>query len=243
MKTGFWPAEEIVARGYGAAAFYAGELDEDKFDEFKDGVHAQFDGPGPRPADAWGTLAAWAWGASRAMDYFETDGEIYHQRVGVVGHSRGGKASLWAGASDERFAMVVSNSSGCGGAMLSRRKIGNPADILNRKHPHWYCANYRQFDSREETMPFVQHMLLALAAPRLLYVASANEDLWADPRGEFLGALHAEPIYHFLGKKGLESQHMPAVGDPIHIGRIGYHIRKGRHDLTAYDWQQYFIER
>ncbi len=238
-KTGFWPAEEIVARGYGTAAFYTGDLDEDEFDEFKDGVHAQFDGPGPRPADAWGTLAAWAWGASRAMDYFETDDEIDHRRVGVVGHSRGGKTSLWAGANDERFAMVVSNSSGCGGAALSRRKIGNPVDILNRKHPHWFCANYRQYDSKEDTMPFDQHMLLALVAPRLLYVASSSDDLWADPRGEFLGALHAEPIYHLLGVKGLETEHMPAVGSPVQIGRIGYHIRKGGHDLTPYDWQRY----
>ncbi|MCZ6672614.1 MAG: prolyl oligopeptidase family serine peptidase, partial [Verrucomicrobia bacterium] len=188
-KSGLWPAEEMVGRGYVAAAFYAGDLDEDEFDEFKDGVHAQFDKPGPRPVDAWGTLAAWAWGASRAMDYFETVDEIDHRRVGVVGHSRGGKTSLWAGARDERFALVVSNSSGCGGAALSRRKIGNPVDILNRKHPHWYCENYRQYDSKEETMPFDQHMLLALVAPRLLYVASASDDLWADPRGEFLGAL------------------------------------------------------
>jgi acetyl esterase/lipase len=173
------------------------------------------------------------------MDYLETDDDIDHQRIGVVGHSRGGKASLWAGALDERFALVVSNSSGCGGAALSRRKIGNPVDILNRKNPHWYCENYKQFDSKEETMPFDQHMLLALAAPRLLYVASASEDLWADPRGEFLAAVNAEPAYHLLGVKGFETEHMPAVESPVHIGRIGYHIRGGEHDLKQYDWQRY----
>jgi hypothetical protein len=238
-KTGFWPAEDLVARGYTAITFCAGDLDDDEFDEFKDLIHAQFDGPGPRQPDAWGTLAAWAWGASRAMDYLETDDDIDHQRIGVVGHSRGGKASLWAGALDERFALVVSNSSGCGGAALSRRKIGNPVDILNRKNPHWYCENYKQFDSKEETMPFDQHMLLALAAPRLLYIASASEDLWADPRGEFLAAVNAEPAYHLLGVKGLETEHMPAVESPVHIGRIGYHIRGGEHDLKQYDWQRY----
>ena len=238
-KSGFWPAEELVARGYLAAAFFAGELDEDEFDDFDDGVHAQFDKPGPRPPDAWATLAAWAWGASRAMDFFETDDAIDHRRIGVVGHSRGGKTSLWAGAKDERFALVVSNSSGCGGAALSRRKIGNPVDILNMRNPHWYSENYTQYNSKEETMPFDQHMLLALVAPRLLYVASASEDLWADPRGEFLGALHAEPAYHLLGVKGLETEHMPAVESPVHIGRIGHHIRRGEHNLTEYDWQRY----
>lgn len=239
VKSGFWPAEEIVGRGYGIAAFYAGDLDEDSFDEFQDGVHAKFDKPGPRPDDAWGTLAAWAWGASRAMDYFESDNEIDHERVAVVGHSRGGKTSLWAGASDERFAMTVSNSSGCGGAALSRRKMGNPVEIMNRKHPHWYCENYKQYNEKEELMPFDQHMLLALVAPRLLYVASADQDIWADPRGEFLSCVHADPVYQLLGVKGLQTKNMPALNTPVHEGRIGYHIRTGRHNLTEYDWHRY----
>jgi hypothetical protein len=238
-KSGFWPAEEVVERGYGIAAFYAGELDEDNFDDYQDGVHAQFDAPGPRPDDAWGTLSAWAWGASRAMDYFETDEEIDHRRVAVVGHSRGGKTSLWAGARDERFAMAVSNSSGCGGAALSRRKYGNPVDIMNRRHPHWYCDNYKLYDNKEEMMPFDQHMLLALIAPRLLYVASAGDDLWADPRGEFLSCTHADPVYRLLGVKGLQAEEMPPLDSPIHTGRIGYHIRTGRHNLTEYDWLRY----
>lgn len=239
VKSGFWPAEEIVERGYGIAAFYAGDLDEDSFDEFQDGVHAQFDEPGPRPADVWGTLAAWAWGASRAMDYFVTDKEIDHERVAVVGHSRGGKAALWAGARDERFAMVVSSSSGCGGAALSRRKYGNPVDIMNTKHPHWYCDNYKQYNNNEDMMPFDQHMLLALIAPRLLYVSSAGEDLWADPRGEFLSCIHANPVYRLLGVKGLQAENMPPLDSPIHTGRIGYHIHTGRHDLTEYNWHRY----
>jgi len=239
VKSGFWPAEEIVERGYGIAAFYAGELDDDTFDEFQDGVHAQFDEPRVRAADAWGTLAAWAWAASRAMDYFVTDEEIRHERVAVVGHSRGGKAALWAGARDTRFAMVVSNSSGCGGAALSSRRFGETVQRINTSFPHWFCANYKQYNNNEDLMPLDQHMLLALIAPRLLYVASAGEDLWADPRGEFLSCTHANPAYRLLGVKGLQAEDMPPLDSPVHAGRIGYHIRTGRHNLTEYDWHRY----
>ena len=239
IKMPFWPAEEIVARGYGIAAFHNAEVDPDKYDEFKNGVHGLFDKPGERPADAWATLAAWAWGASRAMDYFETDDAVDHEHVAVVGHSRGGKTSLWAGAEDERFAMVVSNNSGCGGAALSKRCYGETVAQINRSFPHWFCTNFDKYNDDEAELPVDQHMLMALAAPRLLCVASSDEDLWADPRGEFLSAVGAGPVYQLFGLEGLGTTDMPALDRPVQKGRISYHVRTGGHGLTEYDWEQY----
>ena len=239
VKMPFWPAEEVVARGYGIAAFYNGDVDPDKHDEFKNGVHGLFDKPGERPADAWATIAAWAWGASRAMDYFESDESVDHKHVAVVGHSRGGKTALWTGAEDERFAMVVSNNSGCGGAALSRRCYGETVAQINRSFPHWFCDNFNKFSDNEQELPVDQHMLMALTAPRLLCVASADEDLWADPRGEFLATVAASPVYELFGLKGLATTEMPPLDQPVQKGCISYHVRSGGHGLTEYDWNQY----
>ncbi|NHN34791.1 alpha/beta hydrolase family protein [Paenibacillus agricola] len=237
VQSPFWPAEHIVSRGYAAAVFHVEDLDPDKHDGFKNGVHGIFDPPEvPRPKDAWGTLAAWAWGASRVMDYLETDPDIDDKSVALVGHSRGGKTALWCGAQDERFAMVVSNDSGCGGAAITRCKKGETINNINERFPHWFCENYKSFNGRENELPIDQHMLLSLIAPRLLYVASASEDTWADPDSEFLACTHAERVYNLLGLKGLETLDMPAPECPLHQGSIGYHLRTGKHDLTLFDW-------
>lgn len=238
-KSPFWPAEQMVARGYAAAAFFNGDVAPDKKEnQWTEGAHGIFDRK-PRTPDAWGTIAAWAWGASRVMDYLETDPLIDRKRVAVVGHSRGGKASLWAGATDERFALVVSNDSGSTGAKLARQPGGETVHRINTSFPHWFNENYKQYNNREEALPIDQHQLIALMAPRLVYVASASEDAHANPRGEFLAAQHASPVYALFKLPGLQGKTFPAPETAYHEGKIGYHLRPGTHNLVEYDWERF----
>lgn len=241
VKSPFWPAEEVIARGYGIAAFHNADVAPDRYDGFQDGIFGLLDGE-QRAADAWGTIAAWAWGASRCMDYFETDEDIANDQVAVIGHSRGGKTSLWAGAEDERFAIVCVNQSGCGGAALSRRQVPGKEMVarINKSFPHWFNETFKTYGGREDQLPVDQHMLVALIAPRAVAVGSAEEDLWADPRGEFLSVVHAAPAYRLFGKQALgDSPEMPPINQPLHGDGAHYHIREGRHNLTSFDWKLY----
>lgn len=235
-----FPVASMLGRGYGMATAYCGDFFPDRPDGRPQSVLAALGRPvnGELPKDEPGAIGAWAWGLSRILDWLVTLPEVDPNKVIVVGHSRLGKTALWAGACDQRFAMVVSNDSGCGGAALSRRNFGETLTVITERFPHWFCPMLAEYAGRELELPCDQHALLAMAAPRPLYVASAEEDRWADPRGEFLAAVAAGRAWKLYGLTGLGTEDMPMVNTPI--GQtIGYHIRNGKHDLLPYDWTQF----
>ena len=241
-----WQVEHLVDRGYGVATVYCGDFEPDQVQGWKEGIRGYL---APQGANTvwhdgdWACIGAWAWGLSRSLDALSLNPRVDAKRVAVIGHSRLGKAALWAGALDERFALVISNESGCGGAALSKRIYGETVGVIagaypGRGFPHWFTPKFVTYAEKEDQMPLDQHYLLALVAPRPLYVASAEGDQWSDPKGEFLGALYADPVFRLLGQPGLGVTEFPAVGKAVGQS-VGYHMRAGKHDVTLEDWDHY----
>jgi hypothetical protein len=235
--------DDLLAKGFGVAGVYYGDIDPDFPGGVSLGVRAKYLKPGqtePLP-DQWGAISAWAWGLSRAMDYLETDKSVDSKRVAIYGVSRLGKTVMWAGAYDTRFAMVIASCSGEGGAALSRRNYGETIAHLTAptRYPYQFAANYGKFADRVDQLPVDAHMLIALIAPRPVFLQTGDGDGWSDPKGEFLAAVAAEPVFRLLGKEGLGTGNMPAAGDPI-LHTIGYRMHAGGHGTLPGDWE-YFL--
>jgi hypothetical protein len=232
----------FLAQGIGVATIYYGDIDPDFLGGVPLGVRALYLKPGqsePAP-DEWGSIAAWAWGLSRAMDYLETDKGVDARRVAILGVSRLGKTVMWAGAHDPRIAMVIASCSGEGGAALSRRNYGETIAHLTAptRYPYQFCANYQKFANQVDRFPVDAHMLVALMAPRPVLLQTGDQDAWSDPKGEFLSAVAAQPVYRLLGKQGLGTDQMPPPGEAI-MHDIGYLMHAGGHGTIASDWDQF----
>ena len=235
-----WPLEMIIRRGYALVTMCYQDMFPDNAKGRPESAAALFSDYRGKPLaeDAWQALGVWAWGSSRIADWVEQQPWADKERLAIMGHSRQGKAALWAGAQDTRFRVVISNDSGCGGAALSKRVYGESVAKITTTFPHWFCPAFSRYAQHEADLPFDQHELIALMAPRHVYVASAEEDNWADQRGEFLAAYHAGPVFELYGLQGLGTDRMPAIHQPI-MHRVAYHIRAGKHDVTDYDWTCY----
>ncbi len=232
-----WAIAKTLARGYGIAIVDYREIEPDLPGGagFKFGVHKNFPPPGP---DDWGAIGAWAWGASRALDYLETDKDVDASRVIMFGHSRLGKTALWAGAQDTRFAAVIANCSGEMGASLSRRDYGETVDNIAKHFPYWMCRNFQQFSNHWDRLPVDSHMLVALIAPRPLFLNTGSEDLWGDPHGEFLAARAATPVYELLGKTGITETDFPPLDHAI-LHDLSFNCHTGKHDVLPSDWDNF----
>lgn len=242
----FWPVQELIRRGFATASFHAETVAPDIAETFQDGVISTLYPEQIGQANGMKALGAWGWGAMRAMDYFEKHSKLDSKISVLVGHSRTGKAALWASANDPRWAFTYANESGCGGAALSKRKFGETVGAINRRFPHWFADNFNQYNEKEEDLPIDQHLLPGLIAPRSVYYSSAKGDQWADPKGEYLGLqLGSRVAAEIYGKKAAFDQGFEDLEGPVHLESVGYHIREGKHDLTWEDWSLFleFMEK
>jgi hypothetical protein len=233
----------ILDQGFGVATVNYSDIDPDAPGAVAAGVRALYLKPGQTEpaADEWGSIAAWSWGLSRGLDYLETDAGVDAKRVALFGVSRLGKTVLWTAAADPRFALVIASCSGEGGAALSRRNYGETIKHLVEptRYPYQFCANYAKYADHVDQFPVDGHMLIALIAPRAVLLQTGDTDRWSDPKGEFLAAVAAGPVYRLLGKQGLDTETMPQANQPI-LHTIGYTMHSGGHGSMPTDWEQYF---
>jgi hypothetical protein len=235
MQVDVWALEQSIDRGYAVATFYNGDVEPDRVDA-PEGVRAYYRAlPGGERYD-WGAIAAYAWGFHRVVDYLVTDKDIERKRIAVVGHSRNGKAALVAAASDERIALAIPHQAGCGGTAPSRGKVGESVKQINDRFPHWFNSQFKRFNEQPDKLPFDQHCLVALCAPRPVLLSNAIEDTWANPEGQFEMLRAAEPVYRLLKAGGLDAAQMPPPNKLVD-GRLGYYIRPGKHSMTKDDWK------
>jgi hypothetical protein len=242
MALGRTNVERLIDAGFGFATFYYGDVDPDFLGGVPFGVRALYLKPGetePAPGE-WGSIAAWAWGISRAIDYLETVKAVDSKRIAITGVSRLGKTVMWAGAHDTRVAMVIASCSGEGGAALSRRNYGETIAHLTApsRYPYQFAGNYGKYAEHVDQLPVDANLLVALIAPRPLLLQTGNTDYWSDPKGEFLAAVAAGPVYRLLGKQGLETDQMPPAGQPI-LHTLGYLMHEGGHGMVPSDWDTY----
>ncbi len=235
------PLADILARGYGYATFRYTEIEGDSRTNNlsvvrKLALPVSQTAPG---ADEWGTVSAWSWGASRVLDYLETDRAVDAKRVALVGHSRLGKTVLWAGARDPRFALVFSSCSGEMGAALARRDYGETVDDMAANFPWQFAGNFQKYSGHWNDMPVDAHLLIALSAPRPVFITGGTQDQWADPRGEFLAEVAAGSVYRLLGKKDLGTTEIPPLDTPLITGSLGFHYHTGGHTITPADWKAF----
>jgi hypothetical protein len=237
--------EPFIDTGMGFATIYYGDIEPDFQDGLKYGIRGQYLRPGQsKPADdEWGAISAWAWGLGRAMDYFEKDKQIDSRRIALQGASRLGKTVLWAGAHDRRFKVVIASISGEGGAAISRRNFGETIQHITdpSRYLYQFAATYHSYAGKVNQLPIDAHMLIALMAPRPLLLQTGSSDLWSDPKGEFLAAVAAEPVYKLFGEQGPGTTNMPAAGDAaLLMNQLGYYMHDGGHSVLPEDWA-YFI--
>lgn len=240
-----WPFEYVLSRGYAVATMHYMEIAPDDAQLFRAAMDKLPIAAEGENHSSYSAIGAWAWGLSRALDYLETDEDIDESKIAVIGHSRLGKTAAWAAASDPRFAIAILNNPGCGGAAISRRAIGENLYVINDAFPHWFCDNFKQYSNNEQSLPFDQHELIAMIAPRPVYIASGSEDKWSDPYGEYLGLVEAAPVYELYGYEVFTDRNWVEIESPQVIGKMGYHIRRGKHEILLYDWIQYlaFVDR
>ncbi|HZT80758.1 MAG TPA: acetylxylan esterase, partial [Gemmataceae bacterium] len=232
-----WALEQSIDRGYAVATFYNGDIDPDQKDR-REGVRPILDMREVAPGERTATIMAWAWGISRVVDHLLTVKDLDPKRIAVVGHSRLGKTALLAAAMDERIALAIPHQAGCGGTAPSRCKNPRAETVkrINTSFPHWFCDNFKQFNDDPSKLPFDQHCLVALVAPRPVLFTNAVEDQWANPSGQFDILKAADPVYRFLGAGGLGVKNMPEPGKLID-STLGYYIRPGKHSMTKDDWK------